>query len=242
MVYTSIDNPKIKELKKLNIKKNRDLDDMFLVEGKNLVSLAYANGYLKELILLENTDFKLDIETSIVNDKVMKYITELDHPTNIVGLCNKKHDIIKGNKILVLENIQDPGNLGTIIRSSVAFNVDTIIISPDSVDLYNSKVLRSTQGLIFESNIVITNIKVSIQNLKNKDFKIYATKVDGGSSIRKTKISKKSVIIMGNEGNGVTEEIFNLSDEYLYIPMNSKCESLNVGVATSIILYEIGEI
>lgn len=242
MVYTSTDNSKIKDLKRLNTKKNRDLEDSYLVEGKNLVTLAYKNGYLKQLILLEDTDFKLDVDTIYVNDKVMKYITELDHPTNIVGVCNKKHDIIKGNKILILDNVQDPGNLGTIIRSAVAFNFDTIVLSLDTVDLYNSKVLRSTQGLIFEANIVVADIKDVITNLKEKEFKIYATKVDGGKKIKDITFEDKVVIVMGNEGSGVKKEIFELSDEYLYIPMSDKCESLNVGVATSIILYEIGEV
>ncbi|MDD2391392.1 MAG: RNA methyltransferase [Bacilli bacterium] len=242
MVYTSNENSLIKEIKKLNTKKYRDLSDNFLVEGKNLVTLAYQNGYLKTLILLEGTEFELDIETIVVDSKVMKYITELDSPTKIVGVCMKKRDIVKGNKILVLDNIQDPGNLGTIIRSAVAFNIDTIILSEDTVDLYNSKVLRSTQGLLFNINIVITDIKSMIMHLKNIGYKIYTTKVEDGNELKNIEFSSKFVIVMGNEGHGISEDIQNLSDEYIYIKMSEKCESLNVGVATSIILYEVGDL
>ena len=239
MLYSSIDNNKIKDLKKLHNKKYRDKKGLFLVEGKHLVLEAYKTGYLKEMLLEENELLPLDVMTYYITNNVKNYLSELETPTNIIGVCNKKEGIIKGNRIVYLDCIQDPGNLGTIIRSCVAFNVDTLILSRDCVDLYNSKVIRASQGLIFHLNIVIADINEFGPKLKDEGYKIYGTKVTHGKSLKTIEKKIKFVIIMGNEGNGISELSSELCDEFIYIDMNDKCESLNVGVATSIILYEL---
>ena len=238
MIYTSIDNEKIKEIAKLKDRKFRKGSGLFLIEGEHLIKEAYKNGYLNKLIKLESTNMNLDVETINVSEKVLKYLSSLETPT-VIGIAKQKNDQIIGNKILVLDNIQDPGNLGTIVRSSVAFNVDTIVLSDDSVDLYNEKVVRATQGLIFYISVVRGNIEEIVADLKRKEYKIYATKVNGGKSLKNIEDLKKFAIIMGNEGNGVRPSLLNACDEDLYIDMNKNCESLNVGVATSIILYEL---
>ena len=239
MIYTSIENEHIKEIKKLNNKKYRDLNGKFIIEGKHLVEEAIKNNLVEEILLLEGNNEKYDVKTNYVNGKVMKYITELDNPSKIIGICHKKNDKIQGNHILILDDIQDPGNLGTIIRSAVAFNIDTIILSKTGVDLYNSKVLRSTQGMIFNINIVVSDIKEEILKLKNDNYKILTNNVEGGKLVKSIEKNQKFAIIIGNEGKGVSKEIKELSDEYIYIEMNKKCESLNAAVATSIILYEL---
>ena len=239
MLYSSIDNNKIKDLKKLHNKKYRDKKGLFLVEGKHLVLEAYKTGYLKELLLEENELLPLDVMTYYMTNNVKNYLSELETPTNVIGVCNKKEGIIKGNKIVYLDCIQDPGNLGTIIRSCVAFNIDTLVLSRDCVDLYNSKVIRASQGLVFHLNIVIADINEFCPNLKDNGYKIYGTKVTHGKSLKTIEKVSKFVIIMGNEGNGISELSSDYCDEFIYIDMNDKCESLNVGVATSIILYEL---
>ncbi len=239
MLYSSIDNNKIKDIKKLHIKKYRDKKNLFLVEGRHLVLEAYKTGLLKELFLEENELLPLDVMTSYMTNNVKNYLSELDNPTNIIGVCEKKEGIIEGKRIVYLDCIQDPGNLGTIIRSCVAFNIDTLVLSKDCVDLYNSKVIRATQGLLFHLNIVIENIENFVPNLKQNGYKIYGTKVTHGKNLKDIEKNEKFVIIMGNEGNGIGEVASELCDEFIYIKMNEKCESLNVGVATSIILYEL---
>ena len=240
MFYSSISNSKIKDLKKLNSKKYRDLNGLFLIDGEHLVLEAYNSGYLDELILLEGSSFSLDVKTSYVSMEVMKYISNLDSPNGIMGVCRKKESSLSGDRIVILDDIQDPGNLGTIIRSCVAFNVDTLVLSEGCVDLYNPKVIRSTQGMLFKLNIiVVSNIVDFVNDLKSNNYVIYSTSVNGGNSLKSIEKSSRFAIIMGNEGNGVSEELNLLSDEYLYIDMNKNCESLNVAVATSIILYEL---
>ncbi len=237
MIYTSTDNKYIKEIAKLKIKKYRDQSAYFLVEGKHLIEEAKKNGYLEKVFKLDD-GYEIDVPICLVSINVLKYLSSLETPT-IIGLCKKKNDEIKGDRILILDNIQNPGNLGTIIRSAVAFNIDTIVLSEDTVDLYNEKVVRATEGLLFDINIVRTNINQLVNELKEKNYKIYATKVNGGKSLKTLEKPSKFAIIMGNEGNGVNNSLLDICDEFLYIDMNGACESLNVGVATSIILYEL---
>lgn len=239
MVYTSTDNKKIKELKKLNIKKYRDQSNSFLVEGEHLVLEAYKKGLLEELFLEENIRLDLDVKTSYLSRNVIKFISELDNPSNVIGLCKKINEKEIKNKVLVLDDIQDPGNFGTIIRSAVAFNIDTIVISNNTVDLYNSKVIRASQGMLFNINIIRRDLNVFVPKLKKDGYQIYATKVNGGKSLKTIEKMEKFAIIMGNEGAGVSDNLMSLADYYLYIDMNNNCESLNVAVATSIILYEL---
>lgn len=239
MLYESIENKKIKNIKKLNLKKYRDEFNEFLIEGEHLVIEAYKNGVLKELILEKDVDFSLDINTIYVTKNVLKYISDLDNPPKIMGICKKIENKEVGNKLLLLDNVQDPGNLGTIIRSSVAFNIDSIILGEGCVDLYNSKVVRATQGMIFNVNIIEKKLPQFIEEIKQIGYKVYGTKINGGKSLKNVEKSEKFAIIMGNEGSGVDLDILNLCDEYIYIDMNKNCESLNVAVATSIILYEL---
>lgn len=238
MLYTSKDNKKIKEIKKLQQKKYRDLTDNYIVEGEHLLKEAYDYGYLIEMYKEENNQFSLDVPTNYVSREVLKYISNLENP-NVIGICKKKQEDVIGNKVVILDDIQDPGNLGTIIRSCVAFNIDTLILSQNTVDLYNDKVLRATQGMIFKLNIIVRNIEEEIKKLKEHNYIIYGTKVDGGKSLKTIEKRDKFAIIMGNEGAGMKDSISKLCDNYIYIDMNNNCESLNVGVATSIILYEL---
>ncbi len=240
MVYTSIENKKIKELKKLNTKKYRKNTNSFLIEGEHLVLEAFKTGVLNELIVSEDSSFKLDIKTSVMSKQVLKYISEMETPPLIMGVCSLLTEEIKydGN-ILLLDNIQDPGNLGTIIRSAVAFNIKNIIMSNDCVDIYNSKVLRSTQGMLFKVNFKYTDLLDEINKLKSNEYKILGTKVDNGTDINEYKKHSKIALVMGNESSGVSKQILENCDNYVYVRTNEECESLNVAVATSVILYEL---
>lgn len=239
MIITSLNNPTIKEISKLKNKKYRDLTNTYLVEGDHLVEEAYKNNLLIKIILLEDTICNYDIEKIYVTKEVMKKLTELDTPNKIIGIVKKNTPLPIGNKILILDNIQDPGNLGTIIRSSVAFDIDTIVLSPNTVDIYNPKVIRSTQGMIFYTNIITLELKEFINEIKTKNYTIFGTDVRNGKNIKEITLPEKFALVLGNEGQGVSKEIESLCDDNIYIKMSSKCESLNVSVATSILLYEV---
>lgn len=241
MLITSINNQTIKELDKLKQKKYRDLEQKFLIEGEHLVEEAEKSGVLEKIILLENSEYPSKLEKIYVSKNVMKKLSSLDTSPNIIGVCKMLSKKELGKKVLLLDDIQDPGNLGTIIRSSVAFNVDSIVMSLNTVDLYNPKVIRSTQGMIFKINLIKDDLGQVIEKLKSKNIPIYTTNVNGGENIKNINSTDSYGLIMGNEGNGVKDEISALADRKIYIPMNSKVESLNVSVAASILLYELGD-
>lgn len=236
---SSIDNIKIKELKKLQSKKYRDIHDKFLVEGVHLVEEAYKANLLEEIYILEDTNVTMDIKHTFISNKVMKYLSSLESISTIIGVVRKKQEKFEyGNKILYLDNIQDPGNLGTIIRSAYAFNLDTLILSIDTVDLYNEKVIRASQGMLFKQDIIICDESI-FSELKNKNYTIYGTDVKDGINIKTIENKDKSVIIIGNEGQGMSKELKSMCDKFIYIDINEDCESLNASVAASIVLYEL---
>ena len=240
-IITSLDNKRIKNASRLLVKKYRDEEGKFLVEGEHLVEEAFKANHLLEVFECEDLDFKIDVPTTYVTYDVIKKLSNTVNPQKIVGVVKKMDEKELGNKLLLLDDIQDPGNLGTIIRSSLAFGIDSIVLSNNSVDLYNDKVIRSSEGMIFHLNIVRTDIKELINKLHNEGYSIYGTRVTDGVHVDKVEVNNKYALIMGNEGNGVHEDILDMCDKYLYIPMSDKVESLNVAVATSIILYELSK-
>lgn len=242
MLITSLENERIKNYIKLKDKKYRKRTNTFIVEGLHLVLEAYKSGNLIELIIEKDEVLPIDVPTIFVTNEIINKISSLDTPVTVLGLCKISDDKeVKGTKVLMLDGIQDPGNLGTIIRSSVAFNVDTIVLGNNTVDLYNPKVVRATQGMLFHINIISKNLEEVIRELKEKEIPIYGTKVEYGEDVRSfpTKDKKAYGLVMGNEGAGVSEEVLDLCDKYIYIDMNECVESLNVSIATSIILYEL---
>lgn len=238
MVITSVNNPKIKEIKKLKNSKYSKEQKLFLIEGEHLVKEAFKLNLLKLTISLDDVSY--NVPNLIVNKSILESLSSINSTPNIIGVC-KYIDENKplGNRILILDNIQDPGNLGTIIRSSVAFNFTSVVLSLDTVSKYNNKVIRSTQGMLFNTNVISCDIKSLIKKLKDEDYMIYATDVVGGVNVKDIKKPSKFAIVMGNEGSGVSSDIKDLADCNLYIKMNKDCESLNVAVASSILMYEM---
>ncbi len=241
MVIGSVNNPKIKKYLTLNNKKGRDTEKLFIVEGEHLCIEANKKERLVDLLVEdgEELSFEPNCEITYVKANVLKKVSNLVNYPKVIGICTIiDNQELKGDGILLLDNVQDPGNLGTIIRSCAAFNVKTIILSDDCVDLYNDKVIRSTQGLLFNVSIIRGDLIEWIDTLKKKKFKILGTNVHNGVDVRGVS-PKKYALIMGNEGHGVRQEIQDMCDKNLNIKMNRNCESLNVGVATSILIYEL---
>lgn len=236
----SVNNERIKELIKLKDKKYIKEKKKFLIEGKHLIEEADKHGYLEEVYVLKGTTTKYP-EAIFVSENVMKKITNLDTNTNMVGVSRVIDEgEIKGN-VLLLDDISDPGNMGTIIRSMIAFNIDTLVISKSSVYLYNPKVIRATEGMIYNLNIIIDDLDNVLNKLKELDYKIYGTDVREGTNLKDIKFGDKNAIIIGSEARGMSESLKPFVDQNIHIEMNSLCESLNAGVSASIILYELSK-
>lgn len=241
MIITSLDNKKIKKYHSLKTNKGRKIEKLFLIEGMHLCEEAYKANILVDILIEENTklSFNYDKEITFVTEHILNKLSNLTNHSKIIGICKIiDNNKIKGNRILLLDDIADPGNLGTIIRSSKAFSIDTIILSKNSVDIYNDKVLRSTEGMLFTMNIIYADLFQVIKELKKDHYLILGTDVKSGIDARSIKTDKYA-LIMGNEGHGVNKELLKLTDKNLYIKMDKNCESLNVAVATSILLYEL---
>ena len=234
MQIESVNNPKIKNLIKLKEKKYRDLTNTFIVEGDHLVREALKKELVIEIYSLSDEDY--GVPSFKITEAVMKKITNQVSISPIIALCKKMgEEAIKG-PVLILDGIQDPGNLGTIVRSAVAFSMPNIIISDNSVDLYNPKVIRSTEGMLFHVNAIRKNLSEYLPTLK-KDYQIIGTDVRMGVNIRNLSLNSNYGIVIGSEGSGMGVSK-DFCDTFIKIPMSDKCESLNAGVSASIIMYE----
>ena len=253
-VISSKDNETIKQIRKLKDKKYRDQNKEFIIEGIKLLKEAIQekakikiivvcddcekNGTLDKKLLYEMAKYNC----IYVTEKVFNILTDVSNPQGVLAVVEKNNDINNINfdddLILILDNLQDPGNLGTIIRTIDSVNLKQIIVSKGSSDVYNPKVVRSTMGAIFRVKVLESeNLQETIKEIKKHKFKILATDLNTNSSIYDEKYSKCAIII-GNEANGVSKEILSLADKKIKIPMLGKTESLNASVATGIILYE----
>jgi len=234
MKISSKDNPVIKYLVRLySNKKERDEANLYIVEGYNLVNEAINANIVKQIyITKENSEYK---DAIIITEELLKKITDTVTPEGIIAVVHKKEYSKLGNKILYLDRLQDPGNIGTLLRSALSFNFDTVILD-EAVDLYNPKVIRSSQGSLF--NLNFSNKKLN--ELKELGYKIIGTSMHGIPLNEFKNNDEKIVLILGNEGNGVRREYLDYSDINLTIPMN-KMESLNVSIAGSILMYELNK-
>lgn len=240
-LITSLDNKKIKHLNKLKEKKYRDEEGLFIVETENLIEEAYNSNLLEELYLLEDSNIQYDVKTFYVTKEVMQKISNLKSPSKCLGVVKKLVPRDYQNRLLILDNIQDPGNLGTIIRSAVAFNVDTIVLGKTCVDLYNDKTIRASEGMLFKINILRKDLSNFLEELKNNNYTLYGTEVTGGKVLNTVTFSQKCAIVIGSEGKGISPEIKKHITQNIYIPMSYQTESLNASVAASIIMYEMSK-
>ncbi len=242
MVLTSLENRTVKNLVRLQEKKYRDQENQFIAEGWHLVEEALKAGLVEEIFVEEGVSHSFSVPVTEVSKEVMKKISTLETPSSVLALCHKKEESSSlGKRYLVLDEIQDPGNLGTLIRSSKAFHVDTIVLGKNSVDFYHPKVLRATQGMVFHCQVLVEDLESFLPTLKERKIPIYGTKVEEGEDVRMLSSSEKEqfALVLGNEGQGVHPSILRLCDRYLYLSMAPEVESLNVAVAGSILLYEL---
>ncbi|WP_050616001.1 TrmH family RNA methyltransferase [Bacillus testis] len=241
----SVQNDKVKSWKKLLSKKGRDKAGQFLVEGYHLVEEALKHANVTALIKDEEAElpakWNVDgIEIYNTVPAVVKELAETETSQGIFAVCETiKYEHLTYQKALLLDGIQDPGNIGTLIRTADAAGMDLVVCGHGCVDVYNSKSLRSTQGSIFHIPVVKADLATFIPQLQEQGMTVYGTSLQDAVDYREATASDSFAVVVGNEGNGVSAEVLGLCDRNLYIPIYGQAESLNVTVAAGILLYSL---
>lgn len=243
-MITSIQNAQVKNWAKLKMKKFRLKTGCFLVEGEHLVTEVHNSDWkIHELIVQEGTNapnFVGEYPSTIVADNVFQHITDTKTPQGIAAIVEvKEPKWLDFNLVLLIDSIQDPGNLGTMIRTADAVGFDAVVLGDHSVDVYNSKVLRSTQGSLFHVPVFQETLTAKIPILQKDGFTIWGTSLDNALPYKESTVTNKMGLLVGNEGNGVDQSLIDLADYSVKIPIHGQAESLNVSVAAGIIMYHI---
>jgi len=260
---TSRANSTIVKIAKLLNKKDRKEAKLFTLDGVKLFLEAYEfDAKIRYIILKDDVDFSNEIVEKInelvsknttllcVNDAVFAKLTEENAPQGIITVCefleNHSYNFLAQNvcnneKIVILESLRDPGNVGAIIRNAAAFGIDRLVLSSDCADIYSQKVLRSAMGAIFKVKIhILPDVTDAIKALKLKGRRVIATTLrDTSIRLGKRTVLTSDVFVIGNEGHGVSENVISLADETMFIPMCENTESLNASVAAAILMWEL---
>lgn len=232
--------------------KARREDKEYVVEGIRMVSEIPSDALVKVYMsetFADNNGNAYGNKAEIVSDNVYNHMSDTKTPQGIMAVVRMMEytlsDILSGKEskaaplILCVENLQDPGNLGTIIRMGEAAGASGVIISSNSVDVYNPKVIRSTMGSVFRVPYLITdNLLETIEKLKNNGVKVYAAHLDGNGAYTDMDYTGGTAFMIGNEGNGLTDEAAAMADCLVKIPMAGKVESLNAAIACTVLAFE----
>lgn len=251
-MITSISNPQMKNLVKLNTKsKARKEQQLFVVEGEKLLFEAPQDRIEKVYVSEEYYNkkkldrFSSQIPVEIVENQVFKSVSDTVTPQGVLGIISQRQVLleemlnVKNPCILVLEDVQDPGNLGTIVRTAEAAGVTGIIMSQATADIYNPKTIRSTMGAIYRVPFLYEkNLLHVLEKLHERGISIYATHLEGSVWYDKPSYIEGTAFLIGNEGNGLSQELSEKADNYIKIPMEGQAESLNVAVAAALFMYE----
>jgi len=239
-------NARVKHWKKLLTKKGREETGCFLLEGFHLVEEAVkSQAPLVELIVDERTTIPpgwdvSDVPVVIVTETVMKAISSTETPQGIAAICRQRpHELTGVKTALLIDAVQDPGNLGTMIRTADAAGIDAVILGEGCADLYNPKVIRATQGSLFHLPVVKGDVAEWITRLKEQGVPVYGTALENAVDYRAIPQSSSFALLVGNEGSGVRRELLKMTTENVYIPIYGQAESLNVAVAAGILLYSL---
>ncbi|MEH7442413.1 RNA methyltransferase [Bacillus sp. JJ1122] len=245
MKYIQSDkNPQVKQWKKLQTRKERDKSRTFLIEGFHLVEEAIKQKeYVEEIILSEKTEMPPSwdygaIPVTVVTEEISRQLAETETTQGIFAVCMQPRQTLENGKTyLLIDSVQDPGNLGTMIRTADAAGIDAVIVGKGSVDIYNPKVLRSAQGSHFHLPVLNGNLDEWIDRLTTENIPVYGTALENGSVFTEAACNESFALLVGNEGSGVNKELLAKTTQNLYIPILGKSESLNVAVAAGILLY-----
>lgn len=243
-MITSLQNEQVKSWRKLHKKKYRNELRAFLIEGVHLIEEAIKSGFsIEQIIAGEKVtipDSWQDQTIVTVSQSVFTSISQTESPQGVAAVVvMKKLERRKTGPVLLLDGLQDPGNLGTIIRTADAAGVCEVLVGKGSVDIYNEKVIRATQGSLFHLRIEQIEIVDAIHHLKADHYTIWAGALKNAIKLPDAEFSDKNALIVGNEGAGISDSVLELVDQTVKIPIYGEAESLNVSVAAGILLYEM---
>lgn len=246
----SKENTFFKLAKKLKERKGRNKEQKYIIEGFRLIHEAFKAGCkIDSLVVNIDGEKKINqyleeyidgVKVYLMEDTLFNQLTSTENPQGIIAIVSMedKRENLSGEFYLLCDKVQDPGNLGTIIRTAHAAGVTGIILTKGTVDIYNDKVIRSTMGSIFYTPIIHDNDLSFLRGLKEDGFSLVATSLKESKDFFMEDLSGKIILSVGNEGNGISDEIFEMANKKVKIPMPGGAESLNVAVATSVILFE----
>lgn len=234
-----ISKEQIKQIRSLHLKKFRDQNREFIIEGPKMIEEAVKNAPHSLVRVFGSSalpfDLPNDVEFIEISEKELKQISVLKHPQQQIAIC--QYLSVQQNRpdfFIALDTIQDPGNFGTILRLASWFGVKHIMASKETVDLYNPKVVQASMGAIFNVSVEYVDLKAALLDIP---LPIYGALLNG-ENIYEKEVKKKGVLLMGNEGKGISEEILPLVSDAITIPQFGKGESLNVAMATAVLLSE----
>ena len=242
---TSLKNPKVQAWKSLKDKKGREEQRAFLVEGVRMVREALQSSFRISALLIREgfvPDFCLppDIPAFSLPEHVFRSVCDTRTPQGIAAVLTLQAREASGCRLLALDGVQDPGNVGTIIRTADAAGFDGVLLSSDCADLFSPKVLRSTMGSIFRLGFSFpSSLPDALNSLKNEGYSIISSQLDGDPFYDRKGVSSSFVLIIGNEGNGVSESVRAAATHRLCLPMHGGAESLNAAVAAGIMMYDL---
>ena len=258
IMITAKDNDKVKYTKSLLKSKNRNKESKFIIEGYRILTLAIeCNAKIDYVFINEEFEKKTEhvefleilksknINTYKTTNKIFNELVDTESTQGILAVVKFNQRTIQENLkdehrfVLILDRIQDPGNMGTIIRTADAAGVDAIIALKGCVDIYNPKVIRSTMGSIFDMNIIHATQEEAVRLLKLKNFDIVSSYLDTDNYYDKVEYNYKTALVIGNEANGINDELVSKSDVLVKIPIYGKAESLNAAISSAILMYEI---
>lgn len=235
-MITSTNNNTIKTLIKLKQKKYRNQFGYYLIEGEHLVNEALKANQVECIITTK--PLKSNLEVIEVSEEVMAKLAFTKSPSNIMAKCkiDSNNELMMKKRYLILDDLQDPGNIGTLIRSALAFGIDQVILSKNCVDLYNDKLLRAMQGANFHISCIYGDLTEIIEKLQANGVVVVGSALENGQDISLIEKTEKMAFIVGNEGKGMNQNILDKCDYIGYIPIQT-IESLNVAIAGSILMY-----
>lgn len=240
---TSLKNPKVAAWKALKDRKGRRESGCFLVEGRKMVEEALASAFDVETVLVQEGMELPDGLTMPVYElpaHVLAAVCNTKTPQGIAAVVRMKEQSALGKHIVVLDGVQDPGNVGTIIRTADAAGLDGVLLSTQCADVFSPKVLRATMGSIFRMNLRTTDdLPGELTKLREKGYSILSSQLDGTPFYEREKVAERFALIIGNEGNGVSEQVQQTATHQVRLPMRGGAESLNAAIAAAIMMYEL---